>query len=158
LVYHQLWQENQPPLEALRQAQLALYRNPQDMARLARQRGPDFDTTVRRLTQPPKRNGPQPGARAAVRDWAAFVLSGAGRCGRPGRRRGSLPRPQAQELKAVAWFANGVAVKNRRDREGRFDVTRREDPVLLTQQRVQARLLEWHFAYSLAVSFAHRGQ
>jgi len=71
---------------------------------------------------------------------------------------GELPRPEAQELKAAAWFENGVAVKNRRDREGRFDVTRREDPVLLTQQRVRSRLLERHFAYSLAVSFANRGQ
>src|SRR5262249_35030604 len=80
LFYHQLWQENRPPLEALRQAQLALYRHPQDIARLARERGPDFDTTVRRVTQPPpKTNGPQPGARPAVKDWAAFVLSGAGR-------------------------------------------------------------------------------
>src|SRR5262249_38779105 len=31
LFYHQLWQENQPPLEALRRAQLALYRHPQDI-------------------------------------------------------------------------------------------------------------------------------
>jgi len=79
LFYHHLWQEKQPPREALRQAQLALYRHPQDITRLARERGPDLDTTVRRVTQPPpKTNGPRPSARAAVRDWAAFVLSGAG--------------------------------------------------------------------------------
>src|SRR5262249_48636605 len=79
LFYHQLWKENQPPLEALRRAQLALYRHPQDIAKLARQRGPDFDTTVRRVMQPPPRPETGGTARAAVRDWAAFVLSGAGR-------------------------------------------------------------------------------
>src|SRR5262249_43078332 len=31
LFYHQLWKENRPPLEALRQAQLALSRHPQDI-------------------------------------------------------------------------------------------------------------------------------
>jgi CHAT domain-containing protein len=72
--YHQLWQEGRPPLEALRRAQLALYRHPRDVPALARGRGPDFDQTVRRVTQPPAR----PAARAAVMDWAAFVLSGPG--------------------------------------------------------------------------------
>jgi CHAT domain-containing protein len=74
--YHQLWQEGRPPLEALRRAQLALYRHPRDVPALARGRGPDFDQTVRRVTQsqPPAR----PAARAAVKDWAAFVLSGPG--------------------------------------------------------------------------------
>jgi CHAT domain-containing protein len=72
--YHELWQEGRPPLEALRRAQLALYRHPRDVPALARGRGPDFDRTVRRVAQPP----PRPGARAAVKDWAAFVLSGPG--------------------------------------------------------------------------------
>ena len=70
--YHQLWQEGRPPLEALRRAQLALYRH--QVPVLARGRGPDFDQTVRRVTQSPAR----PAARAAVKDWAAFVLSGPG--------------------------------------------------------------------------------
>jgi hypothetical protein len=46
----------------------------QVQVRQARGRGPDFEKTVRRVTQPPAR----PAARAAVKDWAAFVLSGAG--------------------------------------------------------------------------------
>jgi CHAT domain-containing protein len=72
--YHELWQEGRPPLEALRRAQLALYRHPRDVPALARGRGPDFEKTVRRVAQPVAR----PGARAAVKDWAAFVLSGPG--------------------------------------------------------------------------------
>jgi CHAT domain-containing protein/Flp pilus assembly protein TadD len=80
LFYHHLWQEQRPPLEALRRAQLALYRNPQEVPLLARQRGPDFDVTVRRVSQAPApAQEPRPVGRAAVKDWAAFVLSGAGR-------------------------------------------------------------------------------
>jgi serine/threonine protein kinase len=71
---------------------------------------------------------------------------------------GVLPRPAAQELLATAWFENGEPVRNRRGRTGMFDVTQRDDPVLQTQQRIKARLLERHFSYSLAVSFANRGQ
>jgi CHAT domain-containing protein len=80
LFYHYLWQEQRPPLEALRRAQLALFRNPQAVPLLARQRGPDFDVTVRRVSQAPaSAQEPRPVRRAAVKDWAAFVLSGAGR-------------------------------------------------------------------------------
>jgi CHAT domain-containing protein len=76
--YHELWQEGRPPLEALRRAQLALYRHPKDVGTLAKGRGPDFDKTVKRVTQPsPKED--RPAKAAAVKDWAAFVLSGAGR-------------------------------------------------------------------------------
>src|SRR5262249_18767782 len=43
LFYHHLWQDKQPPLAALRNAQLALYRNPKDIAELAKgSRGPNF--------------------------------------------------------------------------------------------------------------------
>jgi CHAT domain-containing protein len=80
LFYHHLWQEQRSPLEALRRAQLALYRNPKEVPLLARQRGPDFDVTVRRVSLPPAAaQEPRPATRAAVKDWAAFVLSGAGR-------------------------------------------------------------------------------
>jgi CHAT domain-containing protein len=80
LFYHHLWQEQRPPLEALRRAQLALFRHPQAVPLLARQRGPDFDVTVRRVSQAPApAQEPRPVRRAAVKDWAAFVLSGAGR-------------------------------------------------------------------------------
>jgi CHAT domain-containing protein len=78
LFYHHLWVQGRPPLEALRQAQLALYRHPQEVKALARGRGPDFDQTVKRVTQPRPKAG-RPGKPAAVKDWAAFVLSGPGR-------------------------------------------------------------------------------
>jgi CHAT domain-containing protein len=78
LFYHELWVKERPPLEALRQAQLALYRHPGEVRTLAKVRGPDFDKTVRRVTQPP-RAGERPQRAALVRDWAAFVLSGSGR-------------------------------------------------------------------------------
>jgi CHAT domain-containing protein len=78
LFYHELWVKEQPPLEALRRAQLALYRHPGEVRALATLRGPDFDKTVRRVTQPP-RAGERPQRAGLVRDWAAFVLSGPGR-------------------------------------------------------------------------------
>jgi CHAT domain-containing protein len=80
LLYHHLRQEQRPPLEAQRRAQLALHRNPAAVPQLARQRGPDFYVTVRRVSEAPApAPASRPGSRAAVRDWAAFVLSGAGR-------------------------------------------------------------------------------
>src|SRR5262249_14135890 len=55
LFYHKLWRENQPPLQALRQAQLYLYRHPERIGVLARLRsGPDFDNEVRRPAASPK--------------------------------------------------------------------------------------------------------
>jgi CHAT domain-containing protein len=73
LFYHKLWQEKLPPLEALRQAQLFLYRHPERIGPLARARGPDFAKAARRPATPPA------AARAPARLWAGFVLSGAGR-------------------------------------------------------------------------------
>jgi hypothetical protein len=70
---------------------------------------------------------------------------------------GELPRPAVQELRATAWFENGAPVRNRRGREGFFDVTRRQDPVLLTQQRIREKLKD-PFSYMLAVSFANQGK
>jgi CHAT domain-containing protein len=80
LFYHHLWQKGEAPLQALRKAQLTLYRNPGEIRALARERGPDFTKTVRRVTQPAARPpAGQPRATAPVRHWAAFVLSGPGR-------------------------------------------------------------------------------
>ncbi|MCI0458045.1 MAG: CHAT domain-containing protein, partial [Gemmataceae bacterium] len=81
LFYRNLWQENLPPIEALRQAQLALYRHPQHIPTWAQgERGPN-------LKKPQPATTPtaadQPAAALAgtapVKLWAAFVLSGAGR-------------------------------------------------------------------------------
>ena len=48
LFYDRLWQQGKPPLEALREAQLALYRQPELVGKLAAARGTsDFDKLVR---------------------------------------------------------------------------------------------------------------
>jgi CHAT domain-containing protein len=73
LFYHGLWQEKLPPVEALRRAQLTLYRRPERIPPLARERGPDFDRLARRPAEA------RAGARSPARLWAGFVLSGAGR-------------------------------------------------------------------------------
>ena len=54
--YRQLWEKKKPPLEALRLAQLELYRSPQ--------RVPDTE--------------PDAQGRSPAKLWAAFVLSGTG--------------------------------------------------------------------------------
>jgi CHAT domain-containing protein len=73
--YHRLWAQKQPPLQALRQAQLDIYRNPQRIKDWA-QRG--IDVADAPLPKPPERQ-PKPGEQARTAQWAAFVLSGAGR-------------------------------------------------------------------------------
>jgi len=76
LFYRNLWEKNLTPLESLRQAQLALYRHPEQVNALASAtRGPNFNKVVKLVeggTVEPKapRNSP--------RRWAAFVLSGTG--------------------------------------------------------------------------------
>jgi CHAT domain-containing protein len=75
LFYHKLWKENEPPIEALREAQLAIYHNPHLIGNLAGSRGPDFEKTVK-LTGGGQR---QPSSKTAPpKLWAAFVLSGPG--------------------------------------------------------------------------------
>jgi len=80
LFYYHLWEKGEPPLEALHHAQLELYRNPQGVPALARGRGAvRWDEAVAAVTKPPADPKEAPRRPAAVKDWAAFVLSGAGR-------------------------------------------------------------------------------
>jgi CHAT domain-containing protein len=80
LFYDRLWLQGKPPLEALRQAQLALYRNPDLIGQLASARGtPDFDKLVQRPEPEPSSDGSSAPRRAPAQQWAAFVLSGDGR-------------------------------------------------------------------------------
>jgi CHAT domain-containing protein/tetratricopeptide (TPR) repeat protein len=74
LFYHHLWKEGQAPAQALRQAQLALYRHPERIPQLARARGPDFEKVARL----PAASGAALARRSTARLWAGFVLSGAG--------------------------------------------------------------------------------
>jgi CHAT domain-containing protein/Tfp pilus assembly protein PilF len=77
LFYHNLWVKGQPPLEALRNAQLALLRHPEEIAALAKERGSPFENVVKRTEQPAAK--PAAGKTAAVKHWAGFILSGLGR-------------------------------------------------------------------------------
>jgi len=80
LFYYHLWEKNETPLEALHHAQLELYRHPQGITALAKGRGAvDWDETVETVTKTPVDAKETPKRAAAVKDWAAFVLSGAGR-------------------------------------------------------------------------------
>jgi CHAT domain-containing protein len=76
LFYRHLWADKLPPREALRRAQLTLYRHPDLIGALARQRGADFtETDLPAVTTTPTAAGPT----AATSQWAAFILSGVGR-------------------------------------------------------------------------------
>jgi CHAT domain-containing protein len=75
LFYHKLWRENQTPLAALREAQLTIYHHPERIPQLAKERGLNFDALAKLPVGPAAPKEPKP-ARAPVRLWAAFVLSG----------------------------------------------------------------------------------
>jgi CHAT domain-containing protein len=74
--YHKLWADRLPPLEALRQAQLEVYRNPGLIKDWA-ERG--FDLTEAPVRSRPAAEATRPAQRARTAQWAAFLLSGAGR-------------------------------------------------------------------------------
>jgi CHAT domain-containing protein/Tfp pilus assembly protein PilF len=75
LFYHHLWHDGLEPLAALRAAQLTMYRHPERIAGWARARGWKLDEVEALPRTPP----PAPKtARAPVKQWAAFVLSGPG--------------------------------------------------------------------------------
>jgi CHAT domain-containing protein len=82
--YHELWVNKRPPIEALREAQLLIYRRPELIADLAGERGaPKLKEAVK--TGEP--GASLTGGNAAIEKrkhadtklWAAFVLSGVGR-------------------------------------------------------------------------------
>jgi len=83
--YYKLWKEGKPPIEALREAQLTIYRDPDLIDELADVEGEEVGQVLRGPRGPvlepvpiPK-EGPSPAPRTAdPRDWAAFVLSGPG--------------------------------------------------------------------------------
>jgi CHAT domain-containing protein/Tfp pilus assembly protein PilF len=79
IFYDQLWRQHKPPIEALRLAQLTLYRHPESIPELAKARGtPDFGKLVDRLEPGPDSGQPAPAKHARIDQWAAFVLSGWG--------------------------------------------------------------------------------
>src|SRR5262249_28351683 len=78
LFYYKLWREGQSPLAALRAAQLTLYRHPECIGALARERGPDLDKIIRLPVLPGLDAADEPAGHAPVKVWAGFLLSGAG--------------------------------------------------------------------------------
>jgi len=83
--YHELWGNKKPPIEALREAQLTIYRHPERIPALAGERGkPDQAKTVELKLEPaaPARAGDanaKSKPTTPTKLWAAFVLSGAGK-------------------------------------------------------------------------------
>ena len=74
LLYEKMWQEQKPPLQALREAQLHVYRTPGLIRQMQRERGIDpAKTAPIRTASGPTVETTQPGL------WAAFMLSGWGR-------------------------------------------------------------------------------
>jgi CHAT domain-containing protein len=73
--YHEMWVNKKPPIDALRVAQLTIYRHPELIPTLAGTRGrPELEKALR-LPETPPANG----KRADTKLWAAFVLSGSGK-------------------------------------------------------------------------------
>jgi CHAT domain-containing protein len=78
LFYRHLWgRKPLPPVEALRQAQLALYRNPQHVKEWSAGRGPNLKIVLpgSGTKEPDKTTRAK---KAPAKAWAAFVLSGPG--------------------------------------------------------------------------------
>jgi CHAT domain-containing protein len=72
--YHALWTEGKTPLEALRQAQLAVYRHPEQLTAWAQERRPPSARDTVHVPSAP----PQGTARTPTKLWAGFLLSGVG--------------------------------------------------------------------------------
>ena len=78
LFYRNLWgKEKLTPMEALRRAQLAVYRNPSSVPEWAAGRGPNPKVVVAGTTTKPPVKGPK-GETSPAKAWAAFVISGPG--------------------------------------------------------------------------------
>jgi tetratricopeptide (TPR) repeat protein/CHAT domain-containing protein len=74
--YHKLWVEQKPAAVALREAQLAMLRHPEQIELLATTRGANFDKTVKLVDHGQHTSTLQS---VSPRLWAAFVVSGTGR-------------------------------------------------------------------------------
>ena len=78
--YHELWVNEKLPIEALREAQLTIYRHPELIPDLAGERGaPNLKAAVMVKSSAPMPAAATAGKHADTKVWAAFVLSGVGR-------------------------------------------------------------------------------
>jgi CHAT domain-containing protein/tetratricopeptide (TPR) repeat protein len=85
--YHEMWVNQKPPIEALREAQLTIYHHPELIPDLAGERGTIKVKKAAAVKSDPSAK-PQAAKRADTKLWAAFVLSG-GEIARAARH----PRP-----------------------------------------------------------------
>src|SRR5258706_4492331 len=77
--YHELWVNKKAPIEALREAQLTIYRHPERIPALAGERGRPDQEKAAKLGLAAAPNDPAAQTkRADTKLWAAFVLSGLG--------------------------------------------------------------------------------
>ena len=76
IFFHKLSSQNKSPMVALREAQLFIYHNPDQIEEVAGSRGPVLDKPV---PLPDGGRRKPITATAETKHWAAFVLSGAGR-------------------------------------------------------------------------------
>ena len=75
LFYRKLWLENKSPLDALRESQLFLMRNPGQIPELAKLRGSSFlEKDLPEASEPKEPSK----TRSPIKVWASFVLSGGG--------------------------------------------------------------------------------
>jgi CHAT domain-containing protein len=79
LFYHKLWEQGLPPMEALRQAQLEIYRHPQRIAEWSKEFRGKFEVVPGSPVTPPAEIKPNPDGTTPAFFWAAFSLSGPGR-------------------------------------------------------------------------------
>jgi CHAT domain-containing protein len=77
--YHELWVNKKAPLEALREAQLTIYRHPERIAALAGERGRPALAAAAKLGSAAMTKPNEKPKTTPTRLWAAFVLSGVGR-------------------------------------------------------------------------------
>jgi CHAT domain-containing protein len=79
LFYHELRANKRPPLEALRQAQLTLYRHPERIPDLAGERGrPALEAAAKLGPADTPAKAGEAAKTTPTKLWAAFVLSGVG--------------------------------------------------------------------------------
>jgi CHAT domain-containing protein len=72
LFYRYLWEENLPPIQALRKAQLALYHNPGTVKSLSNVRGPNLKEVDPGKSPAKVKHG----GKAHPKSWAGFTISG----------------------------------------------------------------------------------
>jgi hypothetical protein len=72
LLYHKMWNENRPPLLALRESQLTMFRNPEKIGLLANASTASFKAELKKIQEERVVGN----ARGELKDWAAFVVSG----------------------------------------------------------------------------------